>query len=100
MFDSLMKIYYVYILKCSDETYYTGVTSDLYKRVDEHVRGFHRDSYTFKRRPVHLMYYCTFTNIGFAIDVEKKIKNWSRKKKEALIEGKYDQLPNLAKKKF
>src|SRR5699024_1892257 len=100
MFDSLMKIYYVYILKCSDETYYTGVTYDLYKRVDVHVRGVHRNRYTIKRRHVHIMYYCTFTNIVFAIDVEKKIKNWSSKKKEALIEGKYDQLPNLAKKKF
>jgi putative endonuclease len=47
-----------------------------------------------------LAYYCEFTDINFAFEIEKKIKKWSRAKKEALINEEYDKLPNLAKKKF
>lgn len=95
-----MKIYYVYILKCSDKTYYTGITSNLEKRVFEHQQGKHQESYTYKRRPVELVFYAEFSDVGFAIDTEKQIKKWSRAKKEALINSEYEKLPNLAKKKF
>ena len=95
-----MKVSYIYILKCSDDSYYTGITSNLTKRIVEHKTGKHRDSYTFKRRPITLVFYAEFTDINFAISTEKQIKKWSRKKKEALINGEYDKLPNLAKKKF
>ena len=95
-----MKTYYVYILKCNDGTYYTGFTSNLTKRIFEHDKGTHVDSYTYKRRPVELVYYCEFTNPDFAIDVEKQIKKWSKAKKEALINDEFEKLPNLAKKKF
>lgn len=95
-----MKTYFVYILKCSDKSYYTGVTSNLTKRFMEHSYGKYPDSYTHSRRPVQLVFYCDFTDIEIAIDKEKQIKKWSRVKKEALISGNYDALPNLAKKKF
>lgn len=95
-----MKIYYVYILKCSDKTYYTGITSNLFKRITEHEKGKHIDSYTFNRRPVNLVFYAEFTNPNIAIETEKQIKKWSRIKKEALINNEYDKLPNLSKKKF
>ncbi|WP_282144309.1 GIY-YIG nuclease family protein [Cellulophaga baltica] len=95
-----MKTYYVYILKCFDKTYYTGFTSDLYSRLAEHNSGKHPDSYTFSRRPVHLVFYSEFTEASLAIDTEKKIKKWSKAKKEALINGDFEVLPNLAKKKF
>jgi putative endonuclease len=95
-----MKIYVVYILKCSDKTYYTGITSNLEKRLLEHNSGVHRDSYTYTKRPLTLEFYAEFTNPNQAIDTEKQIKNWSRSKKEALIKGEYDKLPNLAKKRF
>ena len=95
-----MKIYYVYILKCSDNTYYTGFTSDLSKRVLEHKSGKHLDSYTYSRRPIELVYYAEFTNVEIAIETEKQIKKWSRAKKEALINNQFEKLPNLAKKKF
>lgn len=95
-----MKLSYVYILKCSDNTYYTGVTSNLYKRLLEHHAGKHPDSYTYNRRPVSLVFYAEFTNINIAFETEKQIKKWSRAKKEALINGKFEKLPNLAKKKF
>ncbi|WP_074406907.1 MULTISPECIES: GIY-YIG nuclease family protein [Aquimarina] len=95
-----MKIYYVYILKCSDKTYYTGVTSNLEKRLFQHHSGCYKNSYTSSRRPVHLVFYCEFTNINIAIEKEKQIKKWSKLKKEALINNEYDRLPNLSKKHF
>ena len=95
-----MKLGYVYIPKCADDTYYTGVTSILSKRVDEHQSAKHPDSYTAKRLPVELVFYAEFTDINFAIDREKQIKSWSRAKKEAAVAGRFEDLPSLAKKKF
>ena len=95
-----MKIYYVYILLCSDSTYYTGVTSNLEKRIQQHQSGFYTNSYAHKRRPIQLKYYCEFTNIQMAIDCEKQIKKWTKAKKEALITSKFELLQELAKKKF
>jgi len=95
-----VKTYYVYILSCSDGSYYTGVTSNLNQRLEDHQHKKHLNSYTSKRLPVTLAYYCTFTEITIAITTEKQIKKWSRAKKEALIHDAYELLPNLAKKKF
>ncbi|WP_422089908.1 GIY-YIG nuclease family protein [Tenacibaculum ovolyticum] len=95
-----MNIYYVYILKCSDNSYYTGFTSNLKQRLIEHKEGKHPESYTFKRRPLELVFYCEFTNAELAIEKEKQLKNWSKIKKEALINNEFEKLPNLAKKKF
>lgn len=95
-----MKVYYVYILKCSDKTYYTGITSNLEKRITEHSNGLLKDSYTYFRRPIKLVFYCEFTNVNMAIEKEKQIKKWSKAKKEALISNQYELLTNLAKKKF
>lgn len=95
-----MKTYYVYILKCQDATYYTGITSNLTRRITEHKNGKHPNSYTYKRRPIHLEFYAEFTNVDLAIQTEKQIKKWSRSKKEALIKNEFEKLPNLAKKKF
>nr|WP_299071819.1 GIY-YIG nuclease family protein [uncultured Allomuricauda sp.] len=95
-----MKQSFVYILECSDGTYYTGVTSNLEQRLFEHESGKHINSYTYLRRPVTLVFYGEFTDINSAIEKEKQIKKWSKAKKKALIDGAYDKLPNLAKKKF
>lgn len=95
-----MKMSYVYILKCSDDSYYTGITSNLEQRITDHNSGKFKDSYTSKRRPLDLVFYVEFTDINFAIDKEKQIKKWSRAKKEALINNEFEILPNLAKKKF
>ena len=95
-----MKIYYVYILECSDKSYYTGFTSNLEKRFEEHSAGKYKGSYTHNKRPLKLVYHCEFTNVEMAIETEKQLKKWSRAKKEALINGEYEKLPNLAKKKF
>ena len=95
-----MKLSYVYILQCADDSYYTGVTSNLDKRLTEHQSAKHPESYTAQRLPVELVFYAEFTEINHAIASEKQIKDWSRAKKEALIAGRYEDLPNLAKKRF
>lgn len=95
-----MKTYYVYILECSDKSFYTGFTSNLASRIISHQSGKHKDSYTYSRRPIKLAFYCEFTDPNLAIEKEKEIKKWSRAKKIALINENYNALPNLAKKKF
>jgi putative endonuclease len=95
-----MKLSYVYILKCSDGSYYTGVTSNITDRIFKHNTGFYPTCYTFDKRPLDLVFYCEFTDINLAIEKEKQIKKWSRLKKEALINEDYDSLINLAKKNF
>jgi putative endonuclease len=95
-----MKQSYVYILKCFDNTFYTGVTGNLESRIFKHESGLYPESYTHIRRPLELVFYCEFTDINFAIEKEKQIKKWSKAKKEALIRGDYDGLINLAKKSF
>jgi putative endonuclease len=91
---------YVYILQCSDGTYYPGVTSNLTQRLFQHQVGYYPNCYTCVRRPIDLVFYCEFTDINLAIEKEKQIKKWSKAKKLALINGDYDSLVNLAKKKF
>jgi len=95
-----MKIYFVYILRCSDSTYYTGITSNLTERVAQHQSGSYKDSYTYSRRPLELVFYAEFSEVELAIDTEKQIKKWSRAKKEALINNEFEKLPNLSKKSF
>ena len=79
-----MKYYYIYILASESGTLYTGVTSNLVKKVHEHkndlVKGF-----TQKYQCHKLVYYEVFDNIEYAILREKQIKNWKRDKKESLI---------------
>ena len=87
-----MKTYFVYILKCSDDSFYTGVSSNLDLRVDQHNSGLRSDSYTFKRRSVELVWNESFNQADQAILWEKKIKGWSRRKKIALIEGNWENL--------
>ncbi len=76
-----MRVSYVYILKCADNTFYTGVTSDLEKRFWQHTSGFYQECYTFKRRPLELVFYVEFTEIKMAIEKEKQNKKCSQRKK-------------------
>jgi putative endonuclease len=95
-----MKSMYVYILECSDKTYYTGVTNDLDRRLAEHNDGENPASYTFSRRPLILKYFQEHNDPIDAIEWEKKIKKWSKAKKEALMQENFQLLPSLSKKKF
>jgi|SRR3989344_3052779 len=88
--------YAVYILRCSDESYYTGVTNDPEARLLQHQEGMDTECYTYKRRPVTLVHIEWFREVQDAIAAEKQIKKWSRKKKEALIKGDFELLRSLA----
>ncbi|HBR70987.1 TPA: GIY-YIG nuclease family protein [Candidatus Dependentiae bacterium] len=76
--------FYLYILKCNDESYYIGHTEDLEKRVSEHNMGLYK-CYTFNRRPLKLVYAEKFTSRLEVLAAERKIKKWTRQKKERLI---------------
>lgn len=94
-----MKRGWTYILECSDGRYYVGSTDNLNRRLAEHQAGI-GSQYTSKRLPVKLKFSVEFERIDEAFYYEHKIKKWSRAKKEALIEGRFDDLPKLAKKIF
>ena len=87
---------YMYILLCNDGSYYTGSTNDLERRMAEHFSG-QGANHTKKHPPVKLLYYEEFQRIDEAFYREKQVQGWSRKKKEALINGQYDKLPELSK---
>ncbi|BFM42224.1 hypothetical protein CFS9_08650 [Flavobacterium sp. CFS9] len=91
-----MKLYYVYILKCSDNSYYTGVANNIERRLNEHQSALNKSCYTFNRRPLELVFYTDFNDVLQAISFEKQVKGWSRKKKEAIINDKWDDLKQLA----
>ena len=87
----------IYIVICSDRSYYTGITRrEVEERVSEHNQGIDRDCYTFSRRPVRLVYSEHFERIDEAVAAERRIKGWARAKKETLIRRDYDALPGLA----
>src|SRR5947209_6347582 len=95
-----MRDYSVYILRCADESYYTGVTNNVERRLKEHVLGVNHTCYTFGRRPVELVFSVAFKYIRDAIHYEKVVKDWSKKKRDALVRGDLETLKLLAKKKF
>jgi predicted GIY-YIG superfamily endonuclease len=86
---------WVYILKCADESYYTGKTQNLEYRIAQHQQGVIK-GYTSARCPVKLVFVQEFPSIMDAIRAERQIKGWSRAKKEALIKGDFDNLHVLA----
>ena len=90
-----MKTYYVYILKCSDGLTYTGITNNISRRFEEHQNGLNKTCFTYKRRPLELIFQQDFNNVEQAIYFEKKIKKWSAKKKFALANGEYNLLQIL-----
>jgi len=85
----------MYILKCSDGSYYTGSTNDLERRLEQHQNG-EGANHTKKHLPVKLLYYEEYQRIDEAFYREKQVQGWSRKKKEALINGNAALLPQLA----
>ncbi|TGK49505.1 GIY-YIG nuclease family protein [Leptospira bouyouniensis] len=88
---------YMYILVCSDGSYYTGSTKYLSKRIDQHQRG-EGSNYTKKRLPVKLIYFEAYTRIDHAFYREKQVQGWSRKKKESLMRQDFHHLKLQAKK--
>ena len=89
--------FYCYILRCSDGSYYTGHTEDLDIRLAQHERGTFSDCYTYVRRPVTLVWSQDFPSRYEALEAERRIKGWSRVKKEALIAGDWEGISVLAR---
>ncbi len=86
----------MYILECADGSYYTGSTTDLELRLQQHQSG-EGANHTRKRLPVQLVYYEEFDRIDEAFYREKQVQGWSRRKKEALMENRANDLPLLSK---
>ena len=86
---------YMYILECSDGSYYTGSTIDLELRFNQHQSG-EGANHTKKRLPITLVYFEEFDRIDEAFYREKQVQGWSRKKKEALMNNLTDELKRLA----
>ncbi len=92
-----MKLSYTYILRCRDNSFYTGVTSDIIKRWTRHVDGYYENCYTRGLRPLVLEHIETFGSMLDAIQREKQIKKWSRSKKQSLIDGDIGLCPKSIK---
>ena len=90
---------WLYILRCADGSYYTGTTrAEIQQRVTEHQAG-RFPGFTARRRPVVLVYSEYFDQIVDAIAAERRIKGWSRAKKEALMNGDFQRISELARRR-
>jgi len=87
---------WTYILRCGDDSYYVGSTRNLEHRMWQHSTGA-GSKYTAARMPVTLVFAQEFDNIGDAYLFEKRVQGWSRAKREALIRGEFESLPELSK---
>jgi tRNA/rRNA methyltransferase len=94
-----MKNYYVYMLKCSDNSYYIGHTRDLEARFAEH-NNMQGGRYTSSRLPTQMVFAQEFATQNDAFAIERQIKGWTRDKKEALISKDWNLIKNLSKKIF
>ena len=88
--------FWVYILRCSDGSYYTGHTDNLEVRLAEHQQGSGAD-WTKRRRSVELLWCADAPTRDEAFAFERRVKNWSRAKKEALIAGDWARVGNFAR---
>ena len=87
---------WVYMLRCRDGSFYVGSTTDLAARLHQHQIG-HGAAYTRRRLPVELVWSHETEKVSEAFGLEKQIQNWGRGKRIALMEGRLDDLPALAR---
>ncbi len=88
--------FWVYILRCADNYYYTGHTDNLEQRIVEHQNGL-CGGYTAGRLPIELVFSQECSTRDEALAAEQQIKGWSRKKKEAMMRGDWAEVSRLAK---
>jgi len=88
-----------YMLRCGDGSYYVGSARNLEHRMTQHYSG-RGATYTSTRMPVELVWFEEFDRIDEAYAREKQVQGWSRAKRQALIQGRMDELAALAKKSF
>ena len=91
--------FFVYILRCTNGAYYVGSHrgDNVMSRVHEQNQGLDPKAYTYKRRPVELVWSEAFEDPNDMVDAERRLKGWSRAKKEAYINGDLSKLKSLAK---
>ena len=88
--------FHAYLLRCNDGSYDAGHTDNLEQRIAQHDTGA-LGGYTAARRPVQLVWSESFAAREVALAAERRIKGWSRAKKEALIAGDWDRLQALSR---
>jgi tRNA/rRNA methyltransferase len=86
--------YFVYILRCADQSLYVGHAEDLNRRIERHSRG-EGSAFTHRRRPVSLVYFEKYSSRIAAMARERQLKRWTRAKKDALIAGDVELLKRL-----
>jgi len=91
--------FWVYMLRCSDDSFYVGHTDDLGRRFGQHVAGVF-PGYTHNRRPLTLVFSAELPTREAALQAERRIKGWSRAKKTALIARDWQAISALGRKKF
>jgi predicted GIY-YIG superfamily endonuclease len=91
--------FYVYLLRCSDGSYYVGHTDNIEARMAQHQSAA-TDCYTSTRLPVVLLKSESFGTRDEALAAEQQLKGWTRRKKEAWLAGNFEELRRLAKKTF
>jgi predicted GIY-YIG superfamily endonuclease len=89
---------WTYILRCADDSYYVGSTVDLDGRIWQHNHSPDGAAYTRRRRPVSLAWAAEFDRIDEAFAFEKRVQDWNRAKREALIRGDFEALPGLSRR--
>ncbi len=88
-------MWFVYIVKCRDKTFYTGVSNDLWRRVEEHNSSNLGAKYTKARRPVTLVYFAKFKDRSMAQKEEARIKGLKRAEKENLVKNFKIKIPKI-----
>lgn len=93
-----MDTFYAYLPRCADGSYYVGHTDDLEHRLAQHASGA-LGGYTSTRRSIELLWSDSFSTRDDAFATERRLKGWSRAKKEALVRGDEAALRDLAKRR-
>lgn len=91
----MAKPFFMYILRCADNSYYVGHTDDLEVRMVQHHSGL-SSAHTRRHLPVTLVWHQEFESRVEALEMERRVKGWRREKKEALIEGRMEDLKRLS----
>jgi putative endonuclease len=93
-------MFWVYMLRCSDDSFYVGHTDNLEARLSQHQQGSFPNCYTVSRLPVQLVFVESFSTRDEAFERERQIKGWNRAKKSALIKSDWAELSRVARFKY
>jgi putative endonuclease len=92
-------MFWIYMIRCSDDSFYVGHTDNFEKRIAQHRQGSIVTCYTFRRRPVVLVFAQDFPTREEALAMERRVKGWRRVKKFALCRGDWAEISRLGKRR-